>query len=326
MTTKLQQFFPSIQTRNEILNKIQAHTYLKSLFDSWKFEQQQEFLDFCTGIKGVKILYDSFFKEILNPESTPERLEHFLSALLKQKVKILRILPNDSTRIADESSLLITDLVVELEDGSLANIEIQKIGYQFPGQRCACYSADLLLRQYKRVRSERKKKFSYRDVKNVYTIVLFEHSPSEFHKFPEDYIHDFSQNSSTGLQIELLQKYFLIPLDIFRKSIQNKGINNELEAWLAFLCEDDPEIIISLITAYPEFKPLYAEVYDMCSNIERVMEMFSKELQELDKNTVLYMIDEMQETINKLSSQLQSETQRNQELIKENIRLKNKLK
>ncbi len=52
-------------------------------------------------------------------------------------------------RIADETSLLITDIVVELEDGSIANVEMQKIGYLFPGQRCACYSADLLLRQYK---------------------------------------------------------------------------------------------------------------------------------------------------------------------------------
>ena len=63
----------------------------------------------------------------------------------------------DSMRIADETSLLITDIVVELEDGSIANVEMQKIGYLFPGQRCACYSADLLLRQYKRVRGERKR-------------------------------------------------------------------------------------------------------------------------------------------------------------------------
>ncbi|MCI8382371.1 MAG: hypothetical protein HFI07_11375 [Lachnospiraceae bacterium] len=59
-------------------------------------------------------------------------------------------------RIADETSLLITDIVVELEDGSIANVEMQKIGYLFPGQRCACYSADLLLRQYKRVRGKEK--------------------------------------------------------------------------------------------------------------------------------------------------------------------------
>ena len=73
----------------------------------------------------------------------------------------------------------------ELEDGSIANLEMQRAGYLFPGQRSACYSADLLLRQYKRVRSEKKKKFSYLDIKNVYTIVLFEKSPKEFKSFPD---------------------------------------------------------------------------------------------------------------------------------------------
>ena len=33
----------------------------------------------------------------------------------------------------------------------------------------------------------------------------------------------------------------------------------------------------------------------MCRNTEKVMNMFSKELRELDRNTVQYMIDEMQE-------------------------------
>ena len=45
-----------------------------------------------------------------------------------------------------EPSFLITDIVVEFENGSIANIEVQKIGYRFPGERAACYSADLLLR------------------------------------------------------------------------------------------------------------------------------------------------------------------------------------
>lgn len=39
------------------------------------------------------LLYDSFFKEAMNPEYAPERLESFLSVLLKHKVKIVRILP-----------------------------------------------------------------------------------------------------------------------------------------------------------------------------------------------------------------------------------------
>ena len=91
-----------------------------------------------------------------------------------------------------------------LEDGSLANIEVQKIGYKFPGQRCACYSADLLLRQYKRIRSEKKKHFSYKDIKHGYTVILFERSDREFHKFPHNYLHWMRQQTDTGLQMDLL--------------------------------------------------------------------------------------------------------------------------
>ncbi len=297
MSNNLHTLFPFLHTREALLQEIHMHKHLLSQFESWQKEQQQEFLNFCTGAKGVRMLYDSFFKEIMNPETIPERLEDFLSLVLNQKVTILKVLPNDSTRIADESSLLIMDIVVELSTGSIANVEVQKIGYAFPGQRCACYSADLLLRQYKRVKSEKKKRFSYRDIKNVYTVILFEKSTYEFHKFPDIYIHHSNQKTDTGLKLELLQDYTFIALDIFKKTLQNKGINNKLEAWLTFLCVDEPETIMKLIEAFPEFKPLYDDVYQICRNTEKVMEMFSKELQELDRNTVQYMIDEMQDTI-----------------------------
>ncbi len=89
-----------------------------------------------------------------------------------------------------------------------------------------------------------------------------------------------------------------------KKILQNRGIKNRLDAWLAFLALDDPEWIEAVIEAYPEFRSMYEEVYEMCRNLERVMEMYSKELQELDRNTVQYMIDEMQETINRKDAQL----------------------
>ena len=190
-----------------------------------------------------------------------------------------------------------TDLVVSLGDGSLANLEVQKIGYLFPGERSACYSSDLLLRQYKRIRGMRKKKFSYKDIKNVYTIVLFENSPKVFQQFPQKYFHMFEQKSDTGLELNLLQKYIFIPLDIFKRVRQNKGIKGKLEAWLMFLSSDEPEDIVRLITDYPEFKVIYDEVYNLCLNVEKVMEMFSKELKELDQNTVQLMIEEMQEEL-----------------------------
>lgn len=57
--------------------------------------------------------------------------------MLETKIRIKQILPNDSVRLADEYTLLITDIVIETEDGRIANLEIQKIGYAFlaRGQR-----------------------------------------------------------------------------------------------------------------------------------------------------------------------------------------------
>ena len=304
MATRLKEYFPMIREREEVLAEIAKSDTLHTKFDGWKPEQQEEFLNICTGVKGLKLLYDGFFKEVMNPEYVPERFNDFLSGLLGQRVRVVKVLPGDSTRIADESSLLIMDIVVELEDGSIANVEMQKIGYLFPGQRSACYSADLLLRQYKRVRGEKQKKFSFRDIRNVYTIVLFEKSPGEFHNYPDTCYHFSEQKSNTGLQIELLQKYLFIPLDIFKKSKHNRNISDRRDAWLTLFTSDEPEEIIRLMKEYPEFRAIYEEGYEICLNMERVMEMFSKELYELDRNTVQYMIDEMQDTIDAQKDEL----------------------
>lgn len=301
----LKRYFPMIREKKEVLADIHKNEKLLDMFHFWTEEQQEEFLNFCTGVKGPRVLYDAFFKEVMNPESAPERLNEFLSLILGTQVKIHMVLPNDSTRLADESSLLITDIIVELKDGSLANVEIQKIGYKFPGQRSACYSADLLLRQYKRVRSEKRKKFSYRNIKSVYNIVLFESSPEEFQKFPNHYIHRSEQKSDTGIKIELLQKYVFIPIDIFKKTQQNKDVTGKLDAWLLFLSTDEPEEIIKLIKAYPEFKPMYQQAYEICRNMEVVMGFFSEELREMDRNTVQLMIDEMQEELDRKRGELE---------------------
>lgn len=213
------------------------------------------------------------------------------------------------------------DILIQLEDGSLANIEVQKIGYKFPGQRCACYSADLLLRQYKRIRGEKGERFSYQDIKRVYTIVLFEKSTREFYKYPDDYLHRLRQQSDTGLEVELLQEYLLIPLDIFRRNLQNKGIRNELDAWLTFLSVDEPEFIVRLIQNYPQFIPMYQHIYEICRNTERVMELYSEELKILDRNTVQLMIDEMQEDIIQKEKQL---SQKDQQLSQQELLLREK--
>ena len=214
-TTKLKQYFPMIREREDIKREIRENPKLLEKYREWDEEQQEEFLDYCTGVKG-----------------------------------------------------------------------------------------------------EKKKAFSYKDIKSVYTIVFFETSIKEFHEYPQNYIHKFKQQSDTGLELELLQKYVFIPLDIFRGIYHNDGKSNgknsanrcwnKTEAWLTFLSTDEPEIIIELISQYPEFKEMYEEIYVMCQNVEKVMEMFSKELIQLDRNTVQYMIDEMQDTIDVQKEELEA--------------------
>ena len=97
--------------------------------------------------------------------------------------------------------------------------------------------------------------------------------------------------------MNLLQKYAFISLDLFRSNVQNKGIRNKMDAWLAFLSMDDPDMIIRLSTEYPEFKVMYQQVYEICRNVEALMGIFSEELRIMDRNTVKYMVDQMQEEI-----------------------------
>ena len=300
MKNKLQNYFPMIRTQGEVLSELRENTKLWKTFCEWEGKYQQEYLDICTGVKGVKLLYDTYFKAVMNPDTRPERLNDFLSEILGKKVKILKVLPNESAQIAAESSLLIMDIVVQFEDGSIANVEVQKIGYLFPGQRSACYSSDLLLRQYKRVRAELGQGFTYRKIQKVYTIVLFEKSNSDFSNFSKEiYIHHFEQKSDTGVEMNLLQEYTFICLDIFGNIIQNEDrkIENRLEEWLVFLSQDDPDMIIKLLNQNADFQEIYEEVYTICLNMERMMEMFSKELAILDRNTVKLMIDEMEEEV-----------------------------
>jgi len=180
----------------------------------------------------------------------------------------------------------------------------------------------MLLRQYKRVRRELGKKFHYRDIKKVYTIVLFEKSNSVFKSFSKDiYIHRFQQQSDSGIELNLLQEYTFICIDIFDDIIRNEGrkIDGRLEEWLVFLKEDDPDMIIKLLEQNSEFRDIYEEIYNICRNSERMMGMFSKELEIMDRNTVKLMIDEMEEELNETKRKAKKEVDEVKRKAKEEI-------
>ncbi len=292
-------------TKEEVLRRVSANAGMEAAYQGMPGKWQERFLNFCTGKGGLPITYDPFFKKIFDPEIHPERLSRLLSLVLGKELKVHRALPNEGTRILDEGSLVIMDIVVEMGDGSIADVEIQKIPYLFPGERAACYSADLLMRQYLRVKGERGKKFSYRDIKKVYTVVLLEKSSGDFRKVPEAWIHKSRQKSDTGIELELLQEYVFIALDMFRKVSDNKRTGSELEAWMQMLSSSKPAVHAQIADKSLIFKGIYDEIEAFRQDIGGVLNMFSDALRILDRNTVQLMIDEMKEELEGTKEELE---------------------
>ena len=84
-------------------------------------------------------------------------------------------------------------------------------------------------------------------------------------------------------------------------------------------------MILKLIEQYPEFRSLYEDIYEFCRNVEEVMQLFSKELLEMDRNTVKLMIDEMQEELQKQGQTIEEQGQTIEEQAREIMEQEQKL-
>lgn len=289
-------------SEGEVLKKLKAAPGMYNRYSQMDKAWRERFMDFCCGKKTLPLTYDPFFKRIFHPDVHPERLSRLITSLLGIKVKVKGVLPSEDSMM-DGESLLILDILVELEDGSLSNIEVQKCPYAFPAERMSCYSSDLIMRQYTRVKGEKGRKFTYQDVKKVYTIVLFEKSTEAFHEIRGEYIHYGKTTFNTGLKLELLQEYCLIALDVFHDFPYPKD-RSEQTAWLSLLASESVEEADKLIKEYPWLEEIYREVAALRQNPEEVLWMYSEALRIMDRNTVGYMIEQQQKEIEQQKQEL----------------------
>ena len=77
--------------------------------------------------------------------------------------------------------------------------------------------------------------------------------------------------------------------------------------------------VITPIHGASEFQKIYEEIYTLCLNMEGMMEMFSKELEIMDRNTVKLMIDEMEEELNETKRKAKKEVDEVKRKAKEEI-------
>lgn len=292
----------SISTEDAI-NLLKQNPTAYNTFLNFPQKYQAELLQFLTGQDCLKITYDTFFCQIFDPHLHPERLESLISAILGQSIRIVEVLQRDGKRLSGDSSLVIMDIVAQLDDGSYLDVELQKIGYAFPGERTCCYASDLILRQYDRLKKQLEKKFSYRDMKPIHVIVLMESSGKPFHTAAPHYLHKRQVSYDSGAQITELTEIVYIALDTFRNVVQNR-IDNRLHAWLTFLSAKDAKTILELVRQYPEFLPLYQEIAAFRTKPEELISMFSEALSIMDRNTEIYMIEEAQKELSDTQKEL----------------------
>ena len=298
------------------------------------------FVDFFTGRKTLPLLYDPFFKMIFNPVESRARLSELVSCILGQHVTVIEVFPN--TNYTFPNSFVIMDMVVRLDNGSITNIEIQKVPYDFPAERISCYSADLVLRQFRMLKglepentdhgSSSSGRASYSGMNKVQTILFFENSSSSL-KSPVNkkaYFHVGKTTFNTGINISLLQEYHLISLDTFKKyrysdimdgrididstdcddSQYDSGLTKKMKLdrlkYLSLFTAATPGEINRLVTLFPELSSIRSQIREYLTRPGEVLNMFSEALRILDRNTAELMADRYKSQLKDVQKELEA--------------------
>ena len=74
--------FGDEKSREEVMQEIRKNPIVYSKFLDLKQVFQEQFVQFCMGVRGMKMTYDTFFKHVFNAEVHPERLSKMLSAII----------------------------------------------------------------------------------------------------------------------------------------------------------------------------------------------------------------------------------------------------
>ncbi len=249
---------------------------VKAAFNKLSEQGQEEMLAISDERRVPNLLSDTIFKAIFDPDVKDSLLSDFISCILGRKVKVLHSLKNEGLRHSSYSKGIVLDIVVQFEDGSIANVEIQRSGIKLSPKRAACYSADLVTRQYAITQGQAKSEIDYDIIQPVYTIIIFEKSPRAFKK-TKKYKHFFQQKSDTGVDLELLQYYAYICLDVFKE--EKPRIGEKIDTWLEFLTIQDTDKMETFLKKNKSFQTVYDRVILMSKDREELLNMITDMLE-----------------------------------------------
>ena len=124
---------------------------------------------------------------------------------------------------------------------------------------------------------------------------MFEDSPPEC-KSSDIFIHHGKTIFNTGIDLHLLQEYYVVALDVFKNNKYAKE-KNALNAWLALLTADSINDLATLISDYPWMEKICRDMSEYLYRPKEVIGMYSQALAKADENTVNYMIEQMKKAL-----------------------------
>lgn len=258
--------------QSHVLQMVNEDPQLLEAWNSLSESTREMFRQIDAGKRVPCMLEDTMFKGIFDPSWNRDWLSRLISAILGQSVVVIEQLGPEGVHLSRESKSVYFDILVKLENGCLAIVEVQRKGILMPPQRAAIYSAQAVVRQFATGRDEAKGSVNYIDVRPVHTIILLENSPKAFLKYT-DFHHYFHQMSDTGLDLELLQYYHYICLDVFRE--HKPRVGTQLFLWLDFLSITDVAEMMVFLSEHPEFNGIYARAFEMLADREELLKMLA---------------------------------------------------
>ena len=193
-------------------------------------------------IEKTYISFDWALKRLLRDKANFDVLEGFLTTLLNQEIKIVRLLESESNKDRDHAKSNRVDILAENQDGELLLIEVQ-------GESEFAYFQRILFGASKLVTEYIERGNNYEHVKKVYSIniVYFDlgqgkdyvyHGKTEFRGI---HYHDVLQLNHFQKQkfgvkevSELYPEYYILKVNDF-----NRWSKVPLEQWLYFLSTSD---------------------------------------------------------------------------------------
>lgn len=177
------------------------------------------------------MLCSAFFGTIVGPSAQPRQLGSFLSAILKEAIGVLGMLPGRSTEVTTRDSLLMVSVIMRFRSKDVTGIRIRGVKCLFPKRHDTYCSTSVLLERCGEMEERLKGGFRCQSVGGMCAVILFRGDGDIFGDFSGSVcVRQFRRRDSSKVRLGLLRRCAFVYLSVFSGVVRgrNEGVSNEL--------------------------------------------------------------------------------------------------